>query len=197
MSSETDEKIHGNQKLQCQWRPGKFCRTKKLNSVKKSIHPYPDFARQKKIKDSLKVGQTFTNNLVKNSVEFLSIETPKILGVIPKINLSDSLIYNGCHTLCLIDLLSLETNLSDSDIYRIRCSFARFKKGWLHDEVINSYMYMLTQENGSNLHCGSTEAMIIVNNKDFSRLLFNQNLENIERVIIPFNPTNSHWILPL
>ena len=55
---------------------------------------------------------------------------------------------------------------------------------------------MLTQENGSNLYCGSTEA-IIANNKDFSRLWFNQNLENIERVIIPFNPTNSHWILPL
>ena len=50
LSSETDEKIHGNQKLQCQWRPGKFCRTKKLNSVKKSIHPYPDLAKQKKLR---------------------------------------------------------------------------------------------------------------------------------------------------
>ena len=78
LSSETDEKIHGNQKLQCQWRPGKFYRTKKLNSVKKSIQPYPDLAKQKKkIKDSLKVGQTFNNNLVKNSVDFLSIETPR------------------------------------------------------------------------------------------------------------------------
>ena len=45
LSSETDEKIHGNQKLQCQWRPGKFSKTKKLNSVKKSIHPYPDLAK--------------------------------------------------------------------------------------------------------------------------------------------------------
>ena len=67
---------------------------------------------------------------MKNSVEFLSIETPNILSVNLKINLSDSLICNGCHTLYLIDLLSLETNLSDSDIYQIRCSFARFKKGW-------------------------------------------------------------------
>ena len=119
---------------------------------------------------------------MKNSAEFLSIETPKILSIIPKINLSDSSIYNGYHTLCLIDLLSLEKNLSDRDIYRIRCSFAKFKKGWLHDEVI-----MLTQENCSNLYYGSTEAMIIANNKDFSRLWFNQNLENTERVIIPFN----------
>ena len=102
--------------MQYQWRPEKFCGTKKLNSVKKPLHPYPDLAKQKKIKNSLKVDQTFTNNLVKNSVGLLSIETPKILGVIPKINLSDSLIYNGCHTLCLIDLLSLETNLSDSEI---------------------------------------------------------------------------------
>ena len=38
LSSETDEKIHGNQELQCQWQPGKFSRTKKLNSLKKSIH---------------------------------------------------------------------------------------------------------------------------------------------------------------
>ena len=58
-------------------------------------------------------------------------------------------------------------------------------------------MYMLTQENSSNLYCGSTEAMIIANNKDFLRLWFNQNLENIERIIIRFNPTNSHWILLL
>ena len=116
---------------------------------------------------------------MKNSVEFLSIETPNILSVNPKINLPDSLICNGCHTLCLIDLLSLETNLSDSDIYQIRCSF------------------MLTQESGSNLYCGFTKAMIIANNKDFLRLWSNQNLENIEKVIVPFNPTNSHWILLL
>ena len=50
LSSEIDKKIHGNKKLQCQWRPGKFYRTKKLNSVKKSIHPYPDLAKQKKLR---------------------------------------------------------------------------------------------------------------------------------------------------
>ena len=49
LSSETDKKIHGNQKLPCQWRPGTFSRTKKLNLVKKFIHPYPDLANQKKI----------------------------------------------------------------------------------------------------------------------------------------------------
>ena len=53
----------------------------------------------------LKGGQTFTNNLVKNSFEFLSIKTPKVLCVIPKISFSDSLIYNGRHTLSLTDLL--------------------------------------------------------------------------------------------
>ena len=39
--------------------------------------------------------------------------------------------------------LSLETCLSDSNIYKIRCSFARFKKGSLHDEVIKQlYVYV-------------------------------------------------------
>ena len=80
---------------------------------------------------------------------------------------------------------------------QIRCGFASFKKRWLHDEVISSYMYMLTQETGSNLYCGSTETMIIANNKDFSRLWFTQNLENIEKVIILLNPTNSYWMLLL
>ena len=102
-----------------------------------------------------------------------------------------------CHALCLIDLISLETNFSDSDIYRIRCSFTSFKKGWLHDEVINNYMYMLTQENGSNLYCCSTEGVFIASNKDFSTLRFDQNLENFENVIITFNSTNSHCILLL
>ena len=58
-------------------------------------------------------------------------------------------------------------------------------------------MYMLTQVHGSNLYYGSIEAMIIANNQDFSRLQFNKNLENIEKVIIPLNPTNSSWILLL
>ena len=31
LSSETDEKIHDNQKLQYWWQPGKFNRTKKVN----------------------------------------------------------------------------------------------------------------------------------------------------------------------
>ena len=58
-------------------------------------------------------------------------------------------------------------------------------------------MYMLTQVHGSNLYYGSIEAMINANNKDFSRLQFNKNLENIEKVIMPLNPTNSSWILLL
>ena len=53
----------------------------------------------------LEGGQTFTNNLVKNSFEFLSIKTAKVLCVIPKISFSNSLIYNGRHTLSLTDLL--------------------------------------------------------------------------------------------
>ena len=50
LNSETDEKIHDNQKLSCHWRPGKFSRTKKQNSVEKSIHPYLNLAKQKNLR---------------------------------------------------------------------------------------------------------------------------------------------------
>ena len=38
-------------------------RTKKLNSVKKPIHPYADLAKQKNVRIHLKNGQNFTKNL--------------------------------------------------------------------------------------------------------------------------------------
>lgn len=98
---------------------------------------------------------------VKNLIEHFRIETPNILRVVPKINLSDSLIYNGSHASCLIDFLSLETNMSDSDSYKIRHSFDRSKKGSQRDEFIKCYMYMLTQENDSYLYYDLTEAMIL------------------------------------
>lgn len=117
--------------------------------------------KTKKIKNSLKVGQSFIQIFLKNLIEHFRIETPNILRVVPKINLSDSLIYNGSHASCLIDLLSLETNMSDSDSYKIRHSFDRSKKGSLRDEFIKCYMYMLTQENDSYLYYDLTEAMIL------------------------------------
>ena len=61
-SCETDEKTHFNKKLQCQWRSGSF-QNKKLNSVKKPIHPYADLAKQKNVRIHLKNGQNFTKNL--------------------------------------------------------------------------------------------------------------------------------------
>ena len=56
---------------------------------------------------------------------------------------------------------------------------------------------LLDSKRDGNLYYGFTKAMIIANNKDFLRLWSNQNLENTEKVIVPFNPRNSHWILLL
>ena len=65
LSSETDERMEVNQKFQFQWRLGEFTRTKKVNSVKKCVHPYQGITKRKKNKDSLKVGLNLTNNLRK------------------------------------------------------------------------------------------------------------------------------------
>ena len=70
-----------------------------------------------------------------------------------------------------------------------------FKPGWLHDEIINSFLFNLTEEHTEVLFCGSTEPMLIHHGKSFRKMWKNEDLSLKLLVLIPFNPTNSHWKL--
>ena len=70
-----------------------------------------------------------------------------------------------------------------------------FKPGWLHDEIISSFLFNLTKKHSEVLSCGSTEAMLIHHGKSLRKMWKNEDLTKKSLVLIPFNPTNSHWKL--
>ena len=72
----------------------------------------------------------------------LTVLNPQLLSL----SLTESLFSNNCHNVTLIDLLSLETGLSSEDIGVIKTHNPYFTKGWLLDEIINSYLYFLTKD---------------------------------------------------
>ena len=55
-----------------------------------------------------------------------------------------------------LDLLSLERTIAASELTKIKKCDRNLKTGWLHDEIINSFFYQLTNRNEELLYCDST-----------------------------------------
>ena len=53
------------------------------------------------------------------------------------------LIKYGCHNLSCLSLKSLETHCSPSCISEIKKTDPFFRVGWLHDEIVDSYFFLL------------------------------------------------------
>ena len=70
----------------------------------------------------------------------------RIVNQHPPIPLSSPLLKNGFHTITYLDLLSLEKAHTTSQLANVRKSDKHFKTGWLHDEVINSFLHILTSK---------------------------------------------------
>lgn len=108
---------------------------------------------------------------------------------------TETLLKNGCHSLTFMDLLSLEVHHSSFQLAEIKKIDRSFKTGWLHDEIINSFCYHLSNIHSNVLYCGSTEALLISSGKSFRNLWKGVNLHEKDLVLIPFNHTGNHWIL--
>ena len=67
--------------------------------------------------------------------------------------------------------------------------------GWLHDEVINSFMFCLTKDFTDTIYCASSEALLIAHGKSFGRPWKDINVSIVKKIFIPFNPNNLHWVL--
>ena len=83
-----------------------------------------------------------TNTIQENKLNYTI--TSKIITQLPSIPFSTSLLRNGCHSLSYLDLLLLESVHSTSQLGKIRKYHRRFRTEWLHDEIINSFLYRLT-----------------------------------------------------
>ena len=78
----------------------------------------------------------------------------KICGAVLDGNLQDLLLKNGCHSLTLLDMASLEVSHSKEQLAKIKKVDRLFKTGWLHDEVINSFFLSLERQFDNILYCG-------------------------------------------
>ena len=134
-------------------------------------------------------------DLVKSSQTGNVTVFSKIIPQFSSFSLSSRLPKNGSHTITCLDLLSLERTITASELTKIKKYDKNFKTGWLHDEIINSFFYQLTNRNEELLSCDSTPALVISEGKSFRKLWKDQDISKKSMIIIPFNPNNCHWIL--
>ena len=94
----------------------------------------------------------------------------RIVNQHPPIPLSSPLLKNGFHTITYLDLLSLEKAHTTSQLANVRKSDKHFKTGWLHDEVINSFLQVLTSNITEFFLCKSSVTLVILEGESFHKL---------------------------
>ena len=72
--------------------------------------------------------------------------------------------------------MSLEVCHTYAQMKNIKPYDKLFESGWLHDEIISSFLFNVTKEHSEVLFCGSTEAMLIHHEKSFRKMLKNEDL---------------------
>ena len=106
------------------------------------------------------------------------------------------LLRNGRHSITYLDLISLKVLHNQSQLAKIRKDDVNFRSGWLHDEIINSYLFQIHLQFRHVTHCGSTEALLIYNGKSFRKMWKGESLSDKHILFIPFNLSNRQWTLP-
>ena len=69
--------------------------------------------------------------------------------------------------------------------------------GWLHDDIVDSYLFLLELKFSHVLYCRSVEARAVAAGKSMKFLWKKQQVFNKELVFVPYNPSGVHWLLIL
>ena len=91
--------------------------------------------------------------------------------------------------------MSLEVCHKYAQIKDIKPYDKLFKPGRLHNEVINSFLFNLTKKHTVVLFLWFYWGYIDHHGKSLRNMWKNEDLTKKYLVLIPFNPTNSHWKL--
>ena len=67
--------------------------------------------------------------------------------------------------------------------------------GWLHDEIVDSYLFLLEIKFSHVLYCGSVEARAVAAGRSMKFLWKKQQLFKKELVFVPYDPARVHWLL--
>ena len=105
-------------------------------------------------------------------------------------NFTTPLIKYGCHNLSYLPLKSLETHCSPLCISDIKKTGPYFRLEWLHNEIVDAYLFLLELKFSHVLYSQSSSC------KEIDKVsLENQQLFNKELVFGPYNPSGVHWLL--
>ena len=138
---------------------------------------------------------TFKENRDSRENKAISTVFPSVITAFQDVNLREIALKNGCFAVDYLNLMTLEVAHSRAQLKEIKKIDNNFKPGWLHDEIINSFLFNLSKVHNDVLICGSAQAMIIHLGKSFRKMWNTENLSQKSTILIPFNPTNNHWKL--
>ena len=88
----------------------------------------------------------------------------------PPIPLPSPQLKNGFNKITYLDLESLETAHTTSQLANKIKYDKHLKGGWFHDEGINSFLHVLTSNGTEFLLCESSAALVISEGKSFRKL---------------------------
>jgi hypothetical protein len=109
--------------------------------------------------------------------------------------LTTTMLRNGPHSLSLLQLKSLEPFLPRGTAILLKAQNEEFKPGWLFDEVLNSYFWLLQENHQNVLYAPSTSMLALQKGLSCGRLWKGEVLTNKDFIFAPWNPTNYHWTL--
>ena len=95
------------------------------------------------------------------------MKTINLFKNIPEIPLLEVILRNKCHGLSPIDITCLATNVNNNEKNDFQRHCKSHRVGWLHDDVINSFMFRLTKDITNTFYCASSEALFIAYRKSF------------------------------
>ena len=88
---------------------------------------------------------------------------------ISEIPLRGVILLSSCHGLSPLDIKSLDT-VNNNKKNQFQRHYKSYRVGWLHDEVINSFMFCLAKDFTGAIYCASSEALLIALGNSFGRL---------------------------
>lgn len=113
------------------------------------------------------------------------------------LKLSDSLFKTlfklGPYNVKLYHLKSLDPDIPDEDLERIQIEVPGFKKGWLYDCVIYSFLTKIAQPHISVKVIDPCVSQLVLRSNGEPVPI--ESVAHFDRILIPCNPDESHWLL--